>query len=79
MKIDNVIFNFSQEVSDANKNATADASEFLKVEYTSSLGLTNDGEGYFILTTGEEGFSFDDEKQISELFNKIKEQIKPFI
>lgn len=79
MKLDKVIFEFSQDASCANKIAGVDGIECLKVEYTSSLGLTNDGEGYFILTTDDEGFSFEDEKEVSELLTKIKEQIKPFV
>lgn len=79
MKIERIVLEFSQDASCANKEAGVEGIEFLKVEYTSDLGIGNDKEGYFIFTTDREGFSFNDKEEVTDLMDKVKECADMFI
>jgi len=60
-------FEFSQE---PNCNDSENDIEIIEIEFNSSLGIDNDGDGYFVLKTTS--WSVDGENQIKELFDRIR-------
>ena len=64
-------FHFYQE---ANCLSNDDEVETLDIEYTSSLGLDNDGEGFFVLKT--KSWSMDNIDDMIKMFDRCKRVLK---
>ncbi len=69
--LDRATFEFSQE---PNCISSKDDYETLIIDCESSLGIENDGECFYVLRT--EKWSIDSEKDLKELFDRIKKVIK---
>lgn len=69
-KLSKAVFEFVQE---AHCN-TSEEYEELQISFESSLGLDNDGEGFFVLKT--ESWSLNDETELKVLFDRILKIMK---
>ena len=68
-KLESVVFTFSQEGNCVGSTAEY---EELTIEYTSDMGIDNSEGGFFVLKTTT-GWSVNNENDIKELFDRVRQ------